>query len=130
MKQPLIKLNGIEYLLLVIQANPGKPQRHYLRRKHMYQYARPDYHKGGTGSGYFNSSSYRNVTWCDISKQDVWYSCMSPVDGSVRKNGYRGGVKSKCSQMHLTKHGWHRANKVRQKIGLEPIPFVQIKWKQ
>ena len=122
---PIVALNGIEYLLLSIQSNPGKSQRWHLKRKHMYQHGRPDYHKGGTNCGYFNSPSYRNVTWRDWSKQTVFYYCHNPVDGRVKKNGMQyGGTKSKCAQMFLTEHGWNRANKSRQKIGLEPIPFV------
>ena len=50
---PNVNLNGIEYLLLSIQSNPGKSQRWHLRRKHMYQHGRPDYYKGGSGCGYF-----------------------------------------------------------------------------
>ena len=117
------KLNGIEYLLLAIQSDPGKSQRHYLRHMHVYQYGRPDHHKGGTNSAYFSSPSYRNVTWRDISRQTVWYSCFAPVDGAVRKGGYSGGTKSKCAEMHLTQHGWDRANNARLKIGLEPLPY-------
>ena len=36
--QPQVKLKGIEYLLLAIQADPGKSQRHYLRRLYKYQH--------------------------------------------------------------------------------------------
>ena len=125
MKLP-IELNGIEYLLLAMQSDPGQSQRHYLRRLHVYQYGRADYHHGGTNCGYFNSLSYRNVTWRDWASQTVFYYCSNPVDGRVKKNGMQyGGTKSKCADMHLTQHGWKRANKARQKIGLEPVPFVQ-----
>jgi hypothetical protein len=107
--KPQNKLNGIEYLLLSIQSNPGKSQRWHLRRKHMYQHGRPDYHKGGSGCGYFRSSSYRNVLWTDCAPKDVQYECWVPVD-----DGYR----SKSAQMHLTRQGWTRANEVRAKLGL------------
>ena len=117
------ELNGIEYLLLAIQAEPGKSQRHYLRRMHMYQYGRHDYHKGGYNCGYFIAPSYRNVTWYDASDKSVWYPCLDPVDGSVQKNGYRGGKKSKSAEMYLTRHGWERANNVRKKLGLDPAQW-------
>ena len=116
--QPQVKLNGIEYLLLSIQSNPGKSQRWHLRRKHMYQHGRPDRHKGGSGCGYFVSSSYRNVLWADHSDQDVIYGATCPVDGWVFRNR---ACRSKCAQMHLTARGWKRANEARQKIGLDPI---------
>ena len=35
-KQPQVKLKGIEYLLLAIQSEPGKSQRHYLRSCLLY----------------------------------------------------------------------------------------------
>ena len=120
--QPQVKLNGIEYLLLSIQANPGKSQRWHLKRKHIYQHGRPDFHKGGSGCGYFTSSSYRNVLWCDATYPNVFYYCMNPVDGFVKMNGKQyGGTKSKSAQMHLTPAGWSRANEVRKKLGLEPV---------
>ena len=126
--QPNVKLNGIEYLLLSIQSNPGKSQRWHLRRKHMYQHGRPDYHKGGSGCGYFSSPSYRNVLWTDMSHQDdttrVMYGCSKSVN-SVFHGGkgyyYSHAYKSSCCQMHLTRRGWARANEARKKIGLDPI---------
>ncbi len=121
---PNVRLNGIEYLLLSIQSNPGKSQRWHLRRKHMYLHGRPDYHKGGSGCGYFTSPSYRNVVWYDASYPDVFYYCSNPVDGRVKKNGMQyGGTKSKSAEMHLTEHGWKRANKVRRKLGLKPVQY-------
>lgn len=124
--QPKVKLNGIEYLLLSIQANPGKSQRWHLKRKHLYHHGRPDFHKGGTCSAYFNSPSYRNVLWCDTAHPEVFYYCMHPVDGYVKMNGKQyGGTKSKCAQMHLTRRGWSRANEARWSLGLPGIPFVQ-----
>ena len=119
--QPRVKLNGIEYLLLSIQSRPGKSQRWHLRRKHMYQHGRPDYHKGGSGCGYFVSPSYRNVVWFDASRKDVEYTAYNPVDGY--DNTCNKATKSKCAQMHLTWDGWLRANKARQKLGLEPMPM-------
>ena len=117
------KLNGIEYLLLAIQSDPGKSQRHYLRHMHVYQYGRPDHHKGGTNSAYFSSPSYRNVTWFDAAPKEVKYFCFSPVDGQADWMSYSGGLKSKCAAMLLTRHGWFRANEARQKLGLDPVPF-------
>jgi len=120
--KPKVKLNGIEYLLLSIQSNPGKSQRWHLRRKHMYLHGRPDFHKGGTGSGYFSSPSYRNILWRDHSPLDVEFPCWSPSNRLY--NGTWGkGLRSKCGQMHLTWSGWVRANEARKKIGLEPIPM-------
>ena len=126
--KPSVKLNGIEYLLLSIQSNPGKSQRWHLRRKHMYLHGRPDYHKGGSGSGYFISASYRNVTWTDKADKSVFYPCALPSDAGFwhNKTQQYGGMKPSRSQMHLTRHGWKRANKARTKLGLEPIPFVQV----
>ena len=121
--QPNVKLNGIEYLLLSIQSNPGKSQRWHLRRKHMYLHGRPDYHKGGTGSGYFNSPSYRNILWRDRAPMDVVFPAYNPVDGFFQKAGPCKGLRSKCAQMHLTWSGWVRANEARKKIGLDPIPM-------
>jgi len=127
-KTPQVKLTGIEYLLLSIQTNPGKSQRWYLRRKHMYQHGRPDHHKGGSGCGYFSSLSYRDILWTDMSYQDdtkqVKYGCYTSVN-SVFRGGkgyyYSHAYKSSCSQMHLTRRGWARANEARKKIGLDPI---------
>lgn len=119
--QPQVKLNGIEYLLLSIQSNPGKSQRWHLRRKHMYQHGRPDWYKGGSGCGYFVSPSYRNVLWYDAAYPRVFYRATCPVDGW---NVMRGlGCKSASAQMHLTARGWARANEARKKIGLEPIQY-------
>mgnify|MGYP003113969166 CR=1 FL=1 len=105
--KPQNKLNGIEYLLLSIQSNPGKSQRWHLRRKHMYQHGRPDYHKGGSGCGYFNSPSYRNVLWVDKAPQDI-----------KKYSWGGGGYRSRSAEMHLTRRGWTRANEVRAKLGL------------
>jgi hypothetical protein len=130
--KPNVKLNGIEYLLLSIQSNPGKSQRWHLKRKYMYQHGRPDSHKGGSGCGYFISPSYRNVLWVDMSfgrATQVRYGCSSSVNsmfGSYTGNAYgdhpRYAYRNSCSQMHLTPSGWRRANEARKKIGLETRP--------
>lgn len=127
-RKPQVKLNGIEYLLLSIQSNPGKSQRWHLRRKHMYQHSRPDWHKGGSGCGYFVSPSYRDVLWKDRSNQHgVKYGCFLSVNsmyGAADSSDYPCyAYRSKCSQMHLTWSGWVRANEARKKIGLEPVPM-------
>jgi len=116
-------LNGIEYLLLSIQSHPGKSQRWYLRRKHMYQHGRPDWHKGGSGCGYFISPSYRNVLWRDHAPMDVEFPCFMPTNRSFIKAGPCKGLRSKSAQMHLTASGWKRANKARVKLGLKPVQF-------
>ncbi len=118
---PQVKLSGIEYLLLSIQANPGKSQRWHLKRKYMYQHGRPDFHKGGSGSGYFNSRSYRNVLWRDLAPKDTFYECSLPIEAAYISPGKYGGMRSKSAQMHLTMSGWTRANEARIKLGLAPI---------
>ena len=127
---PKVELNGIEYLLLSIQSNPGKSQRWHLRRKHMYQHGRPDWHNGGSGCGYFISPSYRNVVWFDSSVSDVRYGCNSSVNetfsspsGWTYSGYYQAARKSKSASMHLTATGWYRANEARIKIGLSPLPI-------
>ena len=94
--KPKVKLNGIEYLLLSIQSNPGKSQRWHLRRKYMYQHGVEDYHKGGSGAGYFRSPSYRNVLWKDRSNEDgttqVRYGCSLSVNSMFY--GYTGNEYS------------------------------------
>ena len=132
--QPKVRLNGIEYLLISIQSNPGKSQRWHLRRKYMYQHGVEDYHKGGSGCGYFSSSSYRNVLWTDRSNEDgtaqVRYGCNNSVNSVFlntscgnRYPHYGYAYRTACSQMHLTWKGWLRANEARKKIGLDPIPM-------
>ena len=129
--QPSVTLSGIEYLLVSIQSNPGKSQRWHLRLKHMYQHGVEDYYKGGSGAGYFRSSSYRNVLWIDRSNEDsttqVRYSCSRSVNSvflntscGSRYSHYSYAYRSACSQMHLTSAGWRRANEARKKLGLEP----------
>jgi len=132
-KQPNVKLNGIEYLLLSIQSNPGKSQRWHLRRKYMYQHGVEDYHKGGSGAGYFRSPSYRDVLWIDRSNEDgttqARYNCSRSVNSVFRNISsisvyphYCYAYRSACSQMHLTSAGWDRANRARKKIGLSQKP--------
>ena len=123
--QPNVALNGIEYLLLSIQSNPGVSQRWHLRRKHMYQHGRPDYHRGGSGCGYFISPSYRNILWRDHSPMDVAFPCFNPSGGAFHSPGTYKGLRSKSAKMHLTARGWARANEARAKLGMAPIPFVQ-----
>jgi hypothetical protein len=53
--QPQVKLKGIEYLLLAIQSDPGKSQRHYLRRLYQYLHGVPSHNNGGTNNSYFTS---------------------------------------------------------------------------
>ena len=119
---PKVKLNGIEYLLLSIQSNPGKSQRWHLRRKHVYQHGRPDWHKGGSGCGYFISPSYRNILWRDHAPLDVEFPCWAPTN-RLFNGGFGKGLRSKSAQMHLTARGWARANEARKKIGLDPIQY-------
>ena len=115
--KPQNDLKRIEYLLLSIQANPGRSQRWHLKRLHMYVHGRADYHNGGTNCGFFNSPSYRNVLWTDVAPKDVKYDACIPVDGWP-------ALKSKSAQMHLTRSGWMRANGIRQwKLGLEPMEW-------
>ena len=116
--QPNVKLSGVEDLLISIQSNPGKSQRWHLRRKHMYQHGRPDWHKGGSGCGYFISPSYRDTLWWDAARKSVEYTAYNPVDGMT---GHCKASKSKSARMYLTREGWHRANQARQKLGLDPL---------
>ena len=120
--QPQVKLKGIEYLLLAIQADPGKSQRHYLRRLYKYQHGVPSHNNGGTNNGYFTSPSYRNVLWYDSSNDPAYveYKCSMSVNMTFW-NSSRGHFarKSKCSAMRLTLAGQERANEVRRKLGLD-----------
>ena len=116
--KPQNDLKRIEYLLLSIQANPGRSQRWHLKRLHMYTFGFPDCHKGGWNCGFFTSPSYRNVLWTDTAPKSVRYEAFAPVDRQWPPH------KSKCAQMHLTRSGWIRANKIRKNVlGLEPIPW-------
>jgi hypothetical protein len=129
---PQVKLKGIEYLLLAIQSDPGKSQRHYLRRLYQYKHGVPSYNNGGTNNGYFTSDSYRNVLWYDDARgAQVRYGCSDSVnsvflntsDGN-RYPHYGYAYKSKCSVMKLTLSGHERANKVRETLGLDPINLL------
>ena len=124
---PQVKLKGIEYLLLVIQSDPGKSQRHYLRRLYQYNHGVPSYNGGGTNNGYFTSQSYRGVLWYDTSYGQAKYECMMSVNSVFRSYTSSKGsyaYRSKCSAMRLTSRGYKRANEVRKKLGLEPIDLT------
>ena len=126
--QPQVKLKGIEYLLLAIQSDPGKSQRHYLRRLYQYNHGVPSYNNGGTNNGYFTSQSYRGVLWYSTDyAAPVKYECMMSVNSVFRSYSSSKGsyaYKSKCSAMRLTSRGHKRANEVRKKLGLEPIDLT------
>lgn len=102
-----LKLSGIEYLCLLMQSEPGKSQRYYLKKKYLYQRAKEDPHKGGSGAGYFTSKSYKNKYWRCYASKNV-----------LLPNGNYRAVKS-C--MHLTDKGWNCANQARQKLGLKSL---------
>ena len=125
--QPKVKLKGIEYLLLAIQSDPGKSQRHYLRRLYQYKWGVPSYNNGGTNNGYFTSQSYRGVLWYDASYGQAKYECMMSVNSVFRSYTSSKGsyaYRSTCSAMRLTSRGHKRANEVRKKLGLEPIDLT------
>ena len=126
--QPQVKLKGIEYLLLAIQSDPGKSQRHYLRKLYQYKHGVPSYNNGGTNNGYFTSQSYRGVLWYSADyAAPVKYECMMSVNSVFRSYSSSKGsyaYKSKCSAMRLTSRGHKRANEVRKKLGLEPIDLT------
>ena len=131
-RQPKVKLKGIEYLLLAIQSDPGKSQRHYLRRLYQYQHGRPSHNNGGTNNGYFTSESYRNVLWYnDDKKPGVKYECSKSVNGVFTSwftyPSGRGTLacRSRCAVMRLTLAGHKRANEVRKKLGLDPIDLTK-----
>ena len=107
---------GIEYLVLSIQSNPGRSQRWHLRRLHQYKHGTEDWHNGGSNCAYFTNKIYRNVLWTDVSPKEVKYGCCSPVVGWP-------AMKSKSAQMHLTRRGLSRANRIREKLGLAPVEW-------
>ena len=116
---PNVALTGIEYLLLKMQTEPGRSKRYYLKQKNIYQRGK-DPSGGGNGmTGYFHSKGSYDAYWVDMSKQNVSY----------RSSGYgwrlRSEYKSKCAKMYLTTIGWNRANKIRKKLGLEPVDCQQ-----
>ena len=104
--QPQVKLKGIEYLLLAIQSDPGKSQRHYLRRLYQYLHGVPSHNNGGTNNSYFTSSSYRGVLWYDDGHgTQAKYSCSESVNSGFHSwKGPRSNhaYESKCSAMRLT----------------------------
>lgn len=107
-------LTGVEYILICMQANPGKSQDYYLKRLAKYKLGLKTFLQRGSprnrGVGYFNRSSrYRNVLWKNLSIEDVKY---------ITWGGQK--LRSKKSQMYLTTLGWNRANEARSKIGLAP----------
>ena len=51
MLTPNVTLTGIEYLLVCIQANPGRSQRYYLRRLYRYKHGEADPTGGSRGAG-------------------------------------------------------------------------------
>jgi len=104
-----VKLSGVEYLLVCIQSNPGRSQRYYLRRLHIYKHGKEDVRAGGTCSGYFISKSYRDILWRDIAPKNSW--------GRVWL-GFK--PRPACSSMHLKLAGHRRADVARAKLGLEP----------
>lgn len=71
MLTPNVTLTGIEYLLVCIQANPGRSQRYYLRRLYRYKHGEADPTGGSRGAGYFTSESYRGVLWYDAAPKTV-----------------------------------------------------------
>ena len=109
MPTPNVRLTGIEYLLVCMQANPGRSQRYYLRRLYEYKHGTPDPTGGSHGVGYFTSESYRDVLWYDAApKNSRGRTCF----------GYR--PKPSCSSMHLKLAGHRRADTARAKIELDP----------
>lgn len=115
MPTPNVRLTGIEYLLVCMQANPGQSQRYYLRRLHKYKRGKPDPTGGSRCCGYFTSDSYRDVLWHDTAPKNsrgrMWL-------------GYK--AKPSCSAMHLTSKGHRRANDARIKIGLGTVWAWQV----
>lgn len=108
-----LKLTGVEYLCLCMQANPGRSKRYYLRRKNIYQRG-SDPSKGGSGmTGYFKVGGFYDYNlWVDYAPRTV---------KSTNWMGYSTTVPRK-SEMHLTELGWKRANQARLKLGLNTLP--------
>ena len=111
-----LKLSGVDYLCLKMQSNPGQSKRYYLKQKNIYQNG-SDYSNGGNGmAGYFAPGCFYD--------ENLWMDCSSnrPDNFAKRKNWMgRTRYQPKKCRMYLTAKGWDRANKARQKIGLEPI---------
>ena len=111
-----LQLSGVDYLCLKMQSNPGQSKRYYLRQKNIYQNG-SDPSNGGNGmTGYFQPGCfYDNNLWMDCSDDRT--------NNFAKRKDWRGRTRyqPKSCRMYLTKKGWARANKVRQKLGLEPI---------
>ena len=115
---PNVQLMSIEYLLLSIQAHPGKSQRWHLRRLYKYKHGVD----GNASCGFFKSPAYKNVLWEDRAPQDVRYlGRISPSHHS-----FWSRMKSKSAEMHLTRTGHIRANIVRGLIKLKPCPVEGV----
>ena len=112
MSKPKTSLSGIEYLLVCMQANPGRSQRYYLRRLYEYKHNSIDPHNGGTNCGYFTNPSYRCVLFEDVAPKN-----------SRGRTWLGTKPKAHISQMQLTLAGHRRANAAREKIGLAPIQW-------
>ena len=111
-----LKLSGVDYLCLKMQSNPGQSKRYYLKQKNIYQNG-SDPSNGGSGmAGYFQPGCfYDENLWTDCSSSGTW-------NVSKRKDWMgRTVYQPKKCRMYLTRKGWARANKARQKLGLEPI---------
>ena len=113
--KPVVALSGIDFLCLAIQSDPGRSQRHYLRRLHVYKWGYEDPHKGSTCCGYFTNDRYRDRLWKDVAPK---------TSGCRAWMGWK--PCSASAQMHLTWVGWARANSVRERLGLEPL---EMPWK-
>jgi hypothetical protein len=110
MPTPNVRLTGIEYLLICMQANPGQSQRYYLRRLYRYKHGTADPTAGSRGSGYFTSESYRGVLWYDSAEKN-----------SRGRTFFGYKPKASCSRMHLNSRGHRRADIARAKLGLKPL---------
>ena len=111
-KNENLKLSGVEYLCLAMQSNPGQSKRYYLKRKNIYQRG-SDPSNGGNGmAGYFRPGCFYD--------ENLWTDCSGDL---VKRKNWMGRTvyQPKSCQMYLTTKGWNRANKVRVKLGLEPI---------
>lgn len=111
-----LKLSGVDYLCMKMQSNPGQSKRYYLRQKNIYQNG-SDPSNGGSGmTGYFQPGCFYD--------EYLWYDGSDDSPKAKRKD-WMGRVRyqSLSCEMHLTRKGWERANKARQKIGLKPLPF-------
>ena len=109
------KIKGIEFLLLSIQQEPGKSQRHHIRKLYMYRNNEPFDNKGGHCHGYFRSPIYKDVLWADEVPQDVKFpTCHDTFSGT------KSGRRPKSAQLYLTSLGIERANKIRKRLGMPP----------